>query len=120
VIRYLNLLFLVVVGLCLLTVALANRDMVMLRLLPDEMADFLGFGWTLQLPLFIVVLASIVAGLVIGFVWEWLREHKHRAAAAASRREAARLEREVSALRQGELRPQDEIIALLDQPRKTG
>lgn len=118
--RYLKFAFLGVVGLALLTLALANRGAVTLRILPEEMGAYLGFGWAVDLPLFLVVFGGIVAGLLIGFVWEWFREHKHRAGAAQARRDAARLEREVAKLRATAASPEDEILALLEQPRKAG
>ncbi len=117
-IRYLKYAFLAALGLLLLVVALANREVVTLRLLPVEMGGFLGFNWAIDLPLFLVVFAGIVAGLLIGFVWEWLREHKHRAEAATAKREAAKLERQVSELKAKADEPKDEILALLEQPRK--
>ena len=119
-IRYLKVIFLAALGLVLLTLALANRGPVTLRLLPAEMGSFLGFDPAITLPLFLVVFGGIVAGLLIGFVWEWLREHKHRAEAARARRAAARLEREVTRLREVKADPQDEILALLEEPRKAG
>jgi len=118
--RYLRYAFIAALGLALLTVALANRNLVTLSLLPEEMGAFLGIGTAVELPLFLVAFGGIVAGLMIGFVWEWLREHKHRAAAAQARREAARLEREVGRLRETRARPEDEILALLETPRKAG
>ena len=118
--RYLKFAFLGALGLILLTLALANRGAVTLRLLPEEMGAYLGVNWAVDVPLFLVVFGGIVAGLLIGFVWEWFREHKHRAAAAQARREAARLEREVTKLRETTASPEDEILALLEQPRKAG
>jgi uncharacterized integral membrane protein len=118
--RYLKYLFLAVLGLGLLTMALANRGMVSLHLLPEEMGAFLGFSWTVRLPMFLIVFGGIVVGLLIGFVWEWLREHKHRAAATQARRETVKLEREVVKLREATARPEDEILALLEKPRKAG
>lgn len=118
--RYLRYAFWIVVGLALLVIALGNRGTVTLRLLPEEMGAFLGINWAIDLPLFLVVFAGIVMGLLIGFVWEWLREHKHRAAAASAQREARKLEREVTRLRATGAEPQDEVLALLDQPRKAG
>jgi putative membrane protein len=118
--RYLKFAFLGVLGLVLLTLALANRGAVTLRLLPEEMGSYLGVDWAVDLPLFIVVFGGIVAGLLIGFVWEWFREHKHRAAGAQARREAAKLEREVTKLRDTRASPEDEILALLEKPRKAG
>jgi uncharacterized integral membrane protein len=104
-------------GLVLLTVALANRAPVTVRLLPDDMAAFLGIRHMVDLPLFLVIFAGIVAGLLIGFVWEYLREAKHRTTASTKSREVTRLERELSVLRDAKGEPQDDILALLDGPR---
>ena len=114
-VRTLRLLFLFAIGIVLLTVALANRAPVTLRLLPEETGVFFGIDWTVDLPLFLVIFGGIVAGLLIGFVWEWLREAKHRAEASRRRGEVARLDREVSALK-GKVGapPEDEVLALVD------
>ena len=113
--RYLKWAFLGLLAIALLTVALANREPVLLRLLPDSMGSFLGLTWAISVPLFVPVFGGIVAGLLIGFVWEWFREHKHRAEATAQKREKARLEREVERLREKEPRTEkDEVLALLE------
>ncbi|CAM5378776.1 hypothetical protein FALB51S_01858 [Frigidibacter albus] len=91
-IRALRLALLGLLALVLLTVALANRAPVTLRLLPEDAGRFLGLDWAIQLPLFLVIFAGILAGLAIGFVWEWAREAKHRSAASQHRREAAQAE----------------------------
>jgi uncharacterized integral membrane protein len=115
-IRYLRLIFLGLLGLSLLTVALANRAPVEVRLLPGDLAAFTGLTWAMQLPLFLVIFAGIVAGILIGFVWEWLREARIRSTASARAREIARLERELAELRgpRGQA-PQDEVLALLEK-----
>jgi uncharacterized integral membrane protein len=118
--KLLKYLFLGAIGLVLLTLALANRSIVTLRLLPEEMGSYLGQNWAIDLPLFLIVFGGIVAGLLIGFVWEWLREHKHRAAASSARREASKLKYEVNVLRESQNDPEDEILALLEAPRKVG
>ena len=117
--RMLRLLFLAVLGIALVAVASANRGLVTLRLLPEEMDQFLGIGWSLEVPLFLAIFAGIVAGLGIGFVWEWFREAKHRAAASEHKREAGRLEREVSRLKAERPEAEDDVLALLEG-RKTG
>lgn len=118
--RYLKYLFLGVLAAVLLTVSLANRGMVTLRLLPEELGSFAGINWAVDLPLFLVVLIGVAAGLLVGFVWEWLREHKHRTAAAEAQRKAARFEREVAQIRAAQGGAQDDVLALLEQPRKAG
>ena len=70
------LLFLAAVA--LLTVALANRGVVEVRLLPEGLAALTGLSFALQIPLFLVLFGGIALGVLVGFVWEWAREHKHR------------------------------------------
>lgn len=113
-IRTLRYILIALLGIALLTVALANRTGVTVRLLPDDMAAFLGLSLAADLPLFLVIFAGIVAGLLIGFVWEWLREAKHRTTASTKSREVTRLERELAVLRDTKTEPQDDILALLD------
>jgi lipopolysaccharide assembly protein A len=115
-IRTLRLVFLALVGLGLLTLALANRAPVALRLLPEDLAALTGLTWELELPLFLVIFGGIIAGVLIGFVWEWFREHSHRASASQKTREVARLERELAVLRDStSIPPKDEVLALLDK-----
>nr|WP_108854661.1 LapA family protein [Defluviimonas aquaemixtae] len=112
--RFIRLLFLALLAIALVAVASANRDPVTLRLLPEEVAGYVGLNWSAELPLFLVIFGGIVAGLAIGFVWEWFREAKHRAAASQHRREAGRLEREVGRLKRENSKPDDDVLALLE------
>lgn len=114
-IRYLRYLFLAVLALVLLTVALANRAPVAVRLLPEDMAVLTGLTWAAELPLFLIIFGGIVAGVLIGFVWEWFREMKHRSTASVKSREVARLERELAVLRDSKDGPKDDVLALLEE-----
>ena len=116
-IRYLRYLFLGTLALCLVTVALANRAPVTLRALPEDLSAFFGIGGNVELPLFLVIFGGIAAGLLIGFVWEWFREMKHRSTASTKSREAARLERELSMLRDAKGETQDDVLAILDRKK---
>lgn len=116
-IRYLRYVFLALLGLCLLTVAMANRAPVTLKALPDDLAAFSGFSWQMDLPLFVVIFGGIVMGLLLGFVWEWLREWKHRSTASQKTREVSRLERELAVLKDSASTPKDDVLALLDRPK---
>ena len=115
--RYLRYLFLVALGICLLTVALANRPAVLIKALPDDLSALLGIGWQIELPLFLIIFASIVIGLLIGFVWEWFRETKIRSTASLKTREVSRLERELATMRDANSVPSDDVLALLDRPK---
>jgi uncharacterized integral membrane protein len=109
--RTLKLLLLGLILLAIVVLALANRDPVTLHLLPEGMARVMPLS--IQLPLFVVSLISIVVGMVIGYLLEWLREHKHRRRATQKSREAAQLNREVEKLRKETGRHEDDVLALL-------
>ena len=115
-IRYLRLLFVALVGLGLLTVALANRAPVEVRLLPGDLAALTGVTWAMELPLFLVIFGGIILGVLIGFVWEWFREHGYRATASQKSREVTRLERELAVLKDStSVPPKDDVLALLEK-----
>ena len=112
--RYIKYLFLTVVGIVLIVVALANRGQVEIRIVPAELAQFLPVPNSYDMPLFLVILGGVLAGLLIGFVWEYFREYRHRADAARHKREKAQLEREVKGLRDKTGEGKDDVLALLD------
>ncbi len=111
--RTIKLIFLAVIMVAIVILALANRDPVTLTLLPEGLGSILPI--TYDVPLFLVILASILTGLVIGYVLEWLREHKHRRRASEGQREASRLNREVETLKRKTMSEEDELLAILDQ-----
>lgn len=113
--RYVRYACIAVFAIALISVALANRAMVELKMLPDEIAGLFAVNPQVNMPLFFVILGSIVAGLLIGFVWEWIREHAQRAEAAKQAREMRRLEREVARLKSEKHEGHDEVLALLDK-----
>ena len=113
--RYIRYAFLASLGIILVSVSLANRDMVTLSLLPEALGNLVGSNWSISLPLFVVVLGGIAAGLIIGFVWEWLREFRHRREASTKSREVAKLEREVTKLKGEQHQGKDEVLAILDE-----
>jgi uncharacterized integral membrane protein len=115
--RYIRYAFLAALAVCLVTIAMANRAMVTLNLLPEELSGFLGFSWSITLPLFVVIFMGIIAGVVIGFIWEWLREHKLRAAGKRTRKERDALIREVKKLKEPKAKPGDDIIELLEEAK---
>ncbi|MEM7614990.1 MAG: lipopolysaccharide assembly protein LapA domain-containing protein [Pseudomonadota bacterium] len=114
--RFIKLVFLAVMMAAIIVLALANRGPVTLNLLPEGVANILPLS--IEVPLFSVILASILLGLLIGYILEWLREHKHRRTASVKKREVEGLSREVESLKRKHVSPEDEVLALLEQ--KTG
>jgi putative membrane protein len=111
-IRYLRYLVLAVLAILLVSLAMANRAPVALRMLPEDLALLFGMNYEVQVPLFLVVFGGIALGLTLGFAWEWAREHKHRA--ASGNRQVARLERELAVMKDSSSSPRDEVLALLN------
>jgi uncharacterized integral membrane protein len=113
--RYIRYACIAIFAVALISVSLANRAIVELKLIPDGIASQFTAKPTAELPLYIVIFGSILAGLLIGFIWEWIREHTIRSEAAQVAREKRRLEREVKALRSEKHEGKDEVLALLDE-----
>lgn len=112
--RVLKALFWLAVAVILVTVGLANRQMVELKALPEVLDARLGPVPDVELPLFLVILGGVALGLLIGFVWEWLREVPERAQARAQARELDNLRTEL-ARRQAEAGRGD-VLAGIDLP----
>lgn len=113
--RYIRYACIAVFGIALVAIALANRQFVTVQVLPDEIATLFATNPQLSLPMFIVIYGGVLAGLLVGFVWEWIREHDQRAEAARTAREMRRLEREVTRLKGETPAGKDDVLALLDK-----
>jgi len=109
--RTLKLLLLGLILLAVVVLAVANRGMVTLNLLPQGLDRVM--SRSVELPLYVVILLSVIAGMVLGYLLEWLREHKHRRRASQKAHEAARLNHEVARLRKETGRPEDDVLALI-------
>ena len=115
--RFIRLLFVVLLALFLIGLALANRNMVTLSAFPANFGQYLGGQWTITLPLFLIVFGAFALGMLAGLVWEWLRESHIRREARAQADKNQRLENEVGALRVEHAAPRDEVLAILERPK---
>ena len=116
-IRLLRYLFLALIAVSLVVFASANRGLVTLHLLPDDLALLFRFDWQIDVPAFMLVFLGIVIGLLVGFTLEWLREHKHRKVASTKTRAVTKLERELAAMKDQTSLPSDDVLALLEKPK---
>lgn len=76
--------------------ALANREPAVLSLDPFSPGTP---AFSIQLPLFLVILAAVGVGVVIGGVADWFAQGRYRREARHQRHEVRRLEQEAQALR---------------------
>lgn len=106
--------FWAIVAICLIIVGLANTAPVTLRAMPEALGRLAGVSPDIELPLFVVIFLGVAAGLLIGFLWEWLREYKYRAEARRRTREVNVLQREVGRLKHEKHEDKDEVLALLE------
>lgn len=113
--RYIRYAFLAALAVCLITVALANRQFVTLQAMPTDLANLIGVSPSIELPLFVVIFGGLIAGLLIGFVWEWLREHRIRSEANRAKKTVGKLEKEVTRLRGQKHEGKDDVLALLEE-----
>ena len=112
--RYVSYVFYGSLTIVLVVIAIANRAMTELNLLPEELV-FFDFNFSIALPIYIIFFSGIILGILIGFVWEWLREHKHRAEVVRKSRELRRAERELRKIKGEKYEGQDDVLALLDE-----
>ena len=85
-----------------------------IRILPSELEGFFGGGMIFSIPIFVLFLCGVIFGLFVGFVWEWIREMKHRSAASRKSKELAKVENELSQLKRESGQNEDEIMLLLN------
>ena len=115
--RFLRLIFVVLLAIVLIAVALANRETVTLSAFPANFGQYVGGRWAVDLPLFLVIFLAFAAGMLAGLVWEWLRESHIRRDAKVQASRAAQLESEVGHLRHHHAAPKDEVLAILERPK---
>ncbi|PZX47891.1 uncharacterized protein DUF1049 [Roseinatronobacter thiooxidans] len=107
--------FAALVALVFVTIALANRSMVTVKLLPDTLASLTGVDISVSLPLFMLLGGAIAIGLLLGFVWEWFREYGYRAEAARLRREQDSMRAELKRVQtEAPHARKDDVLALVE------
>ena len=115
--RYVRMLLVALLAIILVGVALANRQLVTVGLFPGRLDRYMGGDWQVQMPLFLVIILALLAGMILGLIWEWMRETAVRQESARRAHDLQVLEREVRGLRVTHHAPRDEVLAILDAPR---
>jgi len=112
--RTIRIFFIVILAIVLILLAAANREPVTVSLIPEALAQFTGGQWSLTMPAFVALFLAMVFGVLVGLVWEWLRESRLRAESSRRAQHLAQLQREVGDLRRTHAAPRDEVLAILD------
>jgi lipopolysaccharide assembly protein A len=109
--RTIKLILLALILIAIVLLALANREIVTVQLLPEPLDQVVAAS--VDVPLFVVGLVSILVGMVLGYILEWLREYKYRRRAAQKSREAEQLSRELDRVKKSG-KPEDDVLALIN------
>ena len=112
--RYIAYLFYGSIFLTLVLLATANRTVIELRMLPEDFI-FFGLDFSISLPVYLIFFSGTLLGVLVGVLWEWLREYKHRAKLNNQNRELRRMENELNKLKDQKYKGQDEVLILLDE-----
>ena len=112
--RFIRTLFLFCLAMLLILLSLANSEKVTLNFLPENVMALFEIEIAVNIPLFLVFFSGIFIGLVIGFVWEWLREYKLRVDANNYQKRLFKAESELSELHAKENK-KDDVLTLLEK-----
>ena len=95
--RFLRLLVIAIVAIVLVLFAYANRERVSVSFDPFGSLDNAAFS--VKPPLFAVMIAAAMLGVIAGAAATWIRQGRHRRAARQSRVEADRWRAEAQSLK---------------------
>jgi uncharacterized integral membrane protein len=95
------------IALVIIAVSVANRDVVTFSLDPFSRTDPL---FALELPLYVLLLATGFLGLVVGGMTSWLSQGRWRRAARQARAEGMRLRQETETLKRRAAQPREALL----------
>ena len=115
--RAINYILYGIVATVLIFIALANREVIRISLVPEEFS-FIGYNFQLNTPIFFIFFAGFAFGIMVGFILEWTREYKLRSASSYKTLELNNMKRQIQQLKCEKYKNQDDVLALLDDTKK--
>lgn len=116
--RLIKMIITAILMIAVVLVALANREDVTVKLLPDQLSDqfagWAGYEPALTLPLFAFLIGAILLGGLLGYLIEYIREGKIRKAKRGVEREKRQIEQELETLKKKTRTEEEEVLALLE------
>lgn len=95
--RFLKIVVVAPIAILFLVFAFANRQFVTVSFDPFVSGEIAAFA--IEAPLFLVLIASVMVGVVLGGVTTWLAQGKHRRAERLNRAEAEKWRAEAQTAR---------------------
>jgi len=112
--KFISALILVPLAIVLVVFAVANRQAVQISFDPFDQAHP---ALSLSVPLFALILAMVIAGVIIGGVAAWVGQSKWRGQARRLEREARAFREELDELRRRAGTGESSSIPVVDAPR---
>ncbi len=110
--KYLIYLVYILIALILVTVAVANPEMVRVTLLPEWFPIWGGLGLTL--PLFAHVYIALFVGIAMGLFFEYLREARYRKQARRAKKALKKTEAQLDKTKKKSGDHDDEVLAIIE------
>ena len=96
--RYIRLIIIAVIAIILVLFVVANQHRVIVSFDPFSTTDDAAFS--VEMPLFVVMIAAAMLGIVAGAAATWVAQGRHRRAARQHRIEAKHLRAETQTLKE--------------------
>ncbi len=109
--RFFVYLIFIVLAIVLVTVAIANPQVVRVTLLPEWFPVFGGFGFSA--PLFVHLFIALFGGLLIGQFFEYLREARYRRQARRAKRALNKTQKQLDKTKAAAGETDDEVLAIV-------
>ncbi len=106
-----------IIAVALIFLALANREVIRINLLPKELI-FLGFDFHFNIPIFVIFFGGVFFGVMIGFLLEWMREYRLRFESSQKTLELNSMQRQIQQLKDEKYENQDDVLTLLEETAK--
>ena len=113
--KYLKFIIWILVGFILIIFALSNNQTVEVHVLPENFGSSSGLKSIYSLPLFVILYAILMLGLILGIFFEFLRERKHRVNLKQAHKDIKLLQSEMEKLKSSNLGSDSEILNLIDR-----
>ncbi len=84
-------------------------------MLPDGLSKVSAENPAIELPLFVIILGSVLLGLIIGFIWEFVIEQTKKSDLRRKVAEVEKLRGEITRLKAEKHEGKDKVLALLEE-----
>lgn len=116
--HFIKVLCLTVFSFCLVIFASANASYVKIYFLPQEIARFWGMHFAFSLPLFIVIIAAFILGIILGNILLWIYTQNLKHEIKCYKQKISRLQKPDKENQSNTDNNQEDVLTLLENAPK--